>query len=39
VTARRRLTDRPHPAYAPGAFPVLSALLLFWALVAIWWLA
>lgn len=38
MTPRRRTTDQPHPGYVPGAFPVLSALLLFWALVA-WWLA
>lgn len=30
---RRRITDQPHPAYTPGAWPVASAVLLFWALV------
>lgn len=30
---RRRASDHPHPSYTPGAWPVGSALLLFWAIV------
>lgn len=33
MSPRRRTSDQPHPAYTPGAWPTLSALLLFWALV------
>jgi hypothetical protein len=33
MSPRRRISDQSHPAYTPGAWPVGSALLLFWALV------
>ena len=33
MSPRRRVTDQPHPASEPVAWPALSALLLFWALL------
>ncbi|MGN6655728.1 MAG: hypothetical protein ACTHJ9_10360 [Rhodanobacter sp.] len=33
MNPRRRITDQPHPAHTPGAWPVASGVLLFWALV------
>jgi hypothetical protein len=41
MSPRRRISDQPHPAYASEARWVVSAILLFWAVViaAIRWSA